>query len=240
LASPIATLGAALFAATFPFVVFNPFHSEFLSHRTAAFLVVALAMLVGVAAAALVRAAVHAAHVATPRPGPASSGAAPRSTPSLLLAVVPTLLVATLLAGAVYAGTPDDYPGGWYRLYTPCELDALREVARQADADPTAIVLVGDWQAKLVLAALTTDAGRVWYAGGVFASERTRGDLVATMHHNGRDLIVVVDRYLRTETPDADPSFTTAPPWQPVGSWCAATGVGQPRVTAFLAPGGAA
>ncbi len=228
IASPIANLAASLFAATYPFVVFNPLNSEFLPHRTAIFLGVALAALAGVAAGALVRAAAHAMH----RRAAAPARPARRSARPFMLAA-PALLICTLLGGAVYAGTPDAYPGGWYRLYNPCELDALRDVARQADLDPNAIVIVGDWQAKLVLAALTNDAGRVWYKSDVFTSEEERGDLVATMSNNGRPLIVVMDRYLRVETPDAETSFAASPPWHPIGSWCAGMGIEQPRIEAY-------
>ena len=231
IASPIANLAAGLFAATLPFVVFNPLHSEFLPHRTSIFLGIAMAILAGVAAAALVRVASHALRVrhATRTPS--------RRTTGRLMLVAPALLIATLLGGAVYAGTPDAYPGGWYRLYNSCELDAFREIARQADAQPNAIIVVGDWEAKLVLAALTTDAQRVWFDGGVFTSEQRRGDLEATMHHQGRPVIVVMDRFLRTETPDADTNFVSSAPWQPMGAWCANMGIEQPHITAYVDSG---
>jgi len=228
IASPVGNMGAALFAGTFPFVVFNPFHSEFLPHRTAIFLGFAMAMLAGTAAGALARWTTDALHARAKEPKAASR----RSVRPLLLAA-PALLIGACLAGAVYAGTPDSYPGGWYRLYNPCELDAFRDVARQADAAPQAIILVGDWESKLVLAALTKDAGRVWFTGEFFTSDQVRGDLEATMHHNGRPLIVVMDRYLRVETPDANMGFVASPPWTPMGSWCAGMGIEQPRITAF-------
>lgn len=234
IASPIANMAAGLFAATFPFVVFNPLNSEFLPHRTSVFLGFALAALAGVAAAGLVRGALHAMKArAAARP------TTPRHSARPFMLAIPTLLVATLLGGAVYAGTPDSYPGGWYRLYNSCELDGLREVARQGDAAPNAIIIVGDWESKLVLAALTSDAQRVWFKPDAFTSDEARGDLVATMHHNGRPLILVVDRYLHVETPDARTGFTSSPPWQASGSWCANMGIEQPRLTAFTDSAGA-
>lgn len=229
IASPVANLAAALVAATLPFVVFNPLQSEFLPHRTAVFLGVALAVLTGVVAGALAHAAANALHARTS----ARTTVARHNTRPFLFAVGPVLLVTTLLGGSVYAGTPDGYPGGWYRLYTPCEIDALRDVARQADADPDAVIVTGDWQSKLVLAALTSDTQRVWFKADFFTSEQERGDLVATMANEGRPLIVVADRYLRVETPEADMSFAAAPPWQPLGPWCAGMGLEQPRMAAY-------
>ncbi len=230
IASPIANLTASLFAATFPFVVFNPLNSEFLPHRTAVFLGFAIAALAGLAAAALVGAVGHSVSARAKQPAPTR----PRSARPLMLAL-PALLIAGVLGGAVYAGTPDAYPGGWYRLYNSCELDGLREVARLGDASPNAIIIVGDWESKLVLAALTDDAERVWLKPDVFTSEDARGDLVATMGHNGRPLILVIDRYLHVETEGAQTGFTASPPWQAAGSWCANMGIEQPRLTAFTA-----
>ncbi len=261
IASPIANLSAALFAATAPFVVFNPMQSEFLPHRTAIFLGIALAALAGVAAGALARrggplalawlshrpSRISSPTAATSTASPASAAPA-ASVPStssrrharpLLLAAIPALVVAILLGGSIYTGTPDGYPGGWYRLYTPCELDALRDVADEANARPAAVIVTGDWQAKLVLAALTDDAERVWYKGDAFTSEEERGDLVATMGNNGRPVILVMDRYLNVETPDAETDFAQSAPWQPLGSWCSGMGFEQPRMTAYIANGGA-
>jgi hypothetical protein len=235
IASPMAHLAAGLFAATFPFVIFNPLHSEFLPHRTVVFLGLSLAALAGVAAGA-------AAHsLALPLRSWVTRGAAAgrRLRGPAILAAVPAVLVATLLGGSIYAGTPDSYPGGWYRLYTPCELDALRDVARQADAMPDAVVVAGDWQAKLVLAGLSTDAQRIWYDGRVFTSEKARDALVAQMDHDHRPILLVVDRYLHSETPDADTSFASSPPWHETASSCSATALGQPRVVVYATDGGA-
>ncbi|MHB1261121.1 MAG: hypothetical protein ACYC2H_05335 [Thermoplasmatota archaeon] len=251
IATPVANLAAALAAVTIPFVVFNPLHSEFLPHRTAIFLLVALAMLAGIAAGVATRATAHAfalrSNAAAPSSTPPSTSAPARSRPPLaaarplLIATLPALVVALLLGGSVYAGTPDAYPDGWYRLYNECELDALREIAAEADANPTMLVITGDWQSKLVLAALTEDSSRVGYIGEFFTMEQRRDPLVAQMAKEGRPIVVVTDRYLRVETPDADTVFLSSEPWQPAGAWCANMGVPQPRVMAYTTgtPGGA-
>jgi hypothetical protein len=237
LSSPVANLAAAIAAATLPFVIFNPLHSEFLPHRTAVFLGLALALLAGVAAGAAARAASRAAH-ALGRAGARATTAAPRRTARpILLATLPALFVTLLLGGTVYAGTPDAYEGGWYRLYNACEMDAFRDLAAQADANPDALFVTGDWQAKLVLASLADDAGRIWYTGDAFSSPERRDALVAQMDHEGRPLVLVVDRYLRVETPEARTNFLTHDPWQFDGEWCANMGVPQPRVTAFTTGG---
>lgn len=235
IAGPAANLGAALTAVTLPFTIFNPLDSAFLPHRTAIFLGLGLVLLCGVAASALARAA--------SRGWPALVAAlAPPSTLRLRRSsavAVPAFLVAALVAGSIYTATPDGYAGGWYRLYNECEIEALRDVAAQADADPDLVVLTGSWQAKLVLAALTEDSSRVWFNGDLYTSGETRDDLVASMATAGRPLLLVVDRHLAAETPGADVGFTTQEPWQPSGSWCANMGVPYPRVTAF-STGGAA
>jgi hypothetical protein len=239
LSSPVANLAASIAATTLPFVVFNPLHSEFLPHRTAVFLGLALALLAGVAAGAAARAASRAAH-ALGRAGAGATAAAPRRPARarpILLATLPALFVTLLLGGTVYAGTPDAYEGGWYRLYNACEMDAFRDLAAQADANPDALFVTGDWQAKLVLASMADDSRRVWYTGDVFTSPERRDTLVAQMDHQGRPLVLVVDRYLRVETPEARTNFLTHDPWQPDGEWCANMGVPQPRVTAFTTGG---
>ncbi|MEK6976226.1 MAG: hypothetical protein AABY18_07780 [Candidatus Thermoplasmatota archaeon] len=229
--SPMAKLATALAAVTLPFTIFNPMRSEFLPHRTIIFLCFALVLLAGVAAGALATAAASAWRTAAARSARTSTASPRVSRP--WLAAAPALLVAVLASGSVYAGTPDGYPGGWYRLYNECELNALREIADQANADPTLIVITGSWQSKLVLAALIDDASRVWFKGDFFTSAEARDDLVAQSDHAGVPLVVVAERHLRGETPDANLDFTASEPWQPAGAWCANLGMPQPRVTAF-------
>lgn len=231
LASPLANLGAALSAVTLPFMLFNFLHSEFLPHRTAIFVGFALAILCGVAAAGLARLATRlwgAASSALSRPRIAG-----RPAGAKWLVTAPALLVAALLSGSIYTGTPDGYEGGWYRLYNECELDALRDISAQADADPGLLIMTGSWQSKLVLAALTEDASRVWFTGGMYTSQDTRDQFVAQMDREGRPIVLVVERHLRDVTPEADMWFTDLEPWQPAGAWCANQGLPQPRVIAY-------
>lgn len=233
IARPVANLGAALAIVTLPFTLFNPFASAFLPHRTAVFLGLALVLLCGVAAGAIARAAAGSWPALVAALTPIRTVALDRAA----VTAVPAVLVTALLAGSIYTATPDGYPGGWYRLYSDCEVGALREVAAQADAQPGLLVITGSWQAKLVLAALTTDAGRVWFDAGLYTSDRTRQDLTAAMAQEQRPLLLVVERHLADGTQGADLSFTGQEPWQPAGSWCANLGVPQPRVMAFLAGG---
>jgi hypothetical protein len=252
--SPVANLAAALAATTLPFVLFNPLHSEFLPHRTVVFLGLALVLLAGVVAGAAAQAAGRALHAsagflaARRKPDPAASAAGRArssrravgvggATRPLLLATVPALAVTLLLGGSVYAGTPDAYDGGWYRLYNECELDAFREIAARADAEPGAVLITGDWQAKLVLAALVEDASRVGYIKEAYTSEDRRDGLVAQAEKEGHPLVFVVERHLRAESPDADTAFLASAPWQAAGSWCANMGIPQPRVVAHSTGG---
>lgn len=243
ISSPVASLAAGMVAATLPFVLFNPLKSEFLPHRTAIFLILALAMLAGIAAGAAARLAVRGLHAASAvlasrRKAPAAgAGRAARPARAMLLATLPALVVTLLVGGSVYAGTPDGYEGGWYRLYNECELDAFRDIAARADASPETLVITGDWQAKLVLAALVADASRVGYVAEAFSMETRRDGLVAQSEKDGHPLVFVVDRHLRPENPDADTTFLSSPPWEPEGSYCANMGVPQPRVTAHSTGG---
>jgi hypothetical protein len=237
--SPAAYAGAGLFAATYPFVIYNPLHSPFWPHRTAVFLGLGLVILAGVAAGALA----HGIAVAwnaflerrTRRKVEGGTDPAPRvphpgSHAMLLLAV---LAVPAFIGGAVYAGTPDGYAGGWYRMYPACEMDALRDIAKVADADPNAVVMTGDWEAKLVLASLSTDASRVWFTQTFFTLQKSRETTEAQMAHKGHTLIVVVDRYLKVETPDSDTSFLASAPYHSLGTWCSGGGTGQSRLQAY-------
>jgi len=226
LPSRLAYLGAAWFAATLPFVVFNPLHSPFWPHRTVVFLAFGLAVLAGLAAGAVTRWA-HEALSVQGRRVSTRWGVGRHPWP----AVVAALFVVTACAGTVYAGTPDGYPGGWYRLYSTCELDGLKQVSAVADAAPSAIVVVGSWQSKLVLSGLAQGADRIWYADEMYTDAEYREDLVIHMAKEDRPLLVVVDRYLVGEHPEADTGFLRGSEWEPVGSWCEHQGTGQPRLT---------
>jgi hypothetical protein len=236
-ASPAAYAGAGLFAATYPFVIYNPLHSAFWPHRTAVFLGLGLAILAGAAAGGLARGVATARDAWMARRARRHAAAAtPAATPhpgTHALLLLSLIAVPALVGGAVYAGTPDGYAGGWYRMYPACEMDALRQVAKAADADPSAVVMTGDWEAKLVVASLASDASRVWYKQTFFTLQQSREDTQAQLAHNGRTLIVVADRYLTVETPNADTSFAASPPYHPLGTWCSADATGRSRVQAY-------
>ncbi len=218
-------LAAGLFAATYPFVIFNPLDSPYWSHRTAAFLAVSLMMLAGVAAAAITRWTANAIS-AHSHPNPTARSA------RRYVAVVAAFLVAIACAGTVYAGTPDGYEGGWYRLYPACELDGLRSIAALADANPAAVVIVGGWQPKLVLSALTEDSYRIWYETTFYTYADKRDETVGGLALQGRPVIVVVDRFLVTDYPDST-GFLEGEDWRPIGSWCGNQGTGQARLLAY-------
>lgn len=218
-------LAAGLFAATYPFVIFNPLNSPYWSHRTAAFLSVSLMMLAGIAAAAITRWTAHAIS-ASSKPN-ATARSARR-----YVAVFAAFLVAIACAGTVYAGTPDGYEGGWYRLYPECELEGLRGIAALADANPAAVVIVGGWQPKLVLSALTEDSYRIWYATAYYTDADKREEITVNLAHQGRPVIVVVERYLITDYADHT-GFLQGDDWTPIGSWCANQGTGQARLLAY-------
>lgn len=225
-AGPAAHMGAAVIAVTYPFVIYDPFDSPFWSHRTAAYLGIGLVLVLGVGAAAAARAAPHAARALqrTTRRGPSA-----RTRATLVVAL--PLFVTAAIAGTVYASTPE--PPHWYRLYDACEFGALGAIGANASATPAAILVTGDWQAKLVLAALTPDATRVWFKSDFFTSPKERD----AMLHQGRPVWVVVDKHLRAETPGADTGFLQGPPWQPLGRWCGPNATGAPSLLAYAAPG---
>lgn len=225
--SPASHMGAAILATTYPFVIYNAFDSPFWSHRTAVYLGAGLVMLTGVAAGALARAAVHA--VVTRK---LAFLAAPRQRARPAFAVMAGLLVAASLGGTVYAATPTEDQTGWYRLYDACELEGLRQVAQAADADPTALIVAGAWQPKLVLAALTTDASRVWFKADFFTSPPERDKMMAD---KSRAVFVIVDDYLAAQKPKPDPSFLWQPPWQEIGRWCAPPAASSPTLFVYRA-----
>ena len=102
-----------------------------------------------------------------------------------------------------------------------------------AAASPKATVVVGGWQPKLVLAALTGEPDRIWFSAGFFTDPAEQEKIRRATTDQGRPLIVVVDRHLLAEHPDADLSALEQPPYSPLGAWCAGQGTGQPRVLAY-------
>ncbi|MGQ0535376.1 MAG: hypothetical protein ACT4PT_04820 [Methanobacteriota archaeon] len=199
---PITHIAAGLFLATYPFVIYNPLESAYWPHRTAAYLGVSLAMFTGLFAAALVESV-----TASREPAPEARGIPRgflRRTP-FVAAAVATLFV----AGAVQAGTPEPWP--WYRMYTGCEAEALREIAPTfADGEGTPL-LVGSWEAKLVLWAFGADPSEIWLGRGFFEDPGERE----------RNRYTHIFLLLEPNVPDGtDPSFLGAAPWKERGRWC--------------------
>lgn len=228
-ASPAAHMGAAVVAATYPFVLYNPFQSSFLPHRTAVYLGVGLVLLTGVAAGAVARVAARALQdrrrTSTEVPGL-------RARP--VMAAMPALLVVGLLGG-VYVGTPGTY--SWYRLFRACEFETLQEVSSTGDTAPSALIVTGDWQSKVVLAALTDNASRVWFKLDFFTSKSAREGVMAFTASQDRPIVAVVDGYLKAAAPRANMSFFQAPPWQPLVTSCNVAGTSHPSILAYIAPG---
>lgn len=210
--------GAALCVATYPFVIYNPLSSPFWPHRTAVFLGIGLVLLLGVAAAALVRWSKQALATLRPVSRPRPSG----RTAAVVLAV-PALLVAAMMGGAVYAGTPDGYEGGWYRLYQPCELDGFEQIADRINDQPGAYVATGSWQSRLVLGSISDDASRVQAPQQFTTNEHARDQMIGYILSEHDRLYMVVDRHLSDLHPTADMSFLDEEPWQKVDEWCDAS-----------------
>ena len=228
IASPAANVGAAFTLVCYPMVIYNPFHSDFWSHRTVAFLALGLAILAGVAVAAAFRGAASAFNAQRLAGTDAlKMGGRP------VFAAVPVILV-LLAVGGVAAATPAPYEGGWYRLYEPCPFDAFQEIAKKAEAEPAAIVVTGDWRPKLVLASLTPNASRVWFDEEFFASRSYQDAVVQGLLGEGRPVYAIVDEYLRNTTSATERDFDHSP-WTPAGRWCDETP--EHRVAAYVAGG---
>jgi hypothetical protein len=225
--TPGGHIGASLGLATFPFVIFDPFHSPFWSHRTAVYFGIGLAILVGVAIVSLVQGALALARRLPTGPAAPIVAGAPLQTAAKPARIAPLVAVSGIfllvcLAGGVYAATPPQYEGGWYRLYPECEFDALREVAATAEANPGLLIITGSWQSKLVISGLADDAGRMWYKPDFFSDEAERANVIQMMQQKGEPILVVVDSRLPPpEHPDLDASFLNGSPWTSYSSWCA-------------------
>jgi hypothetical protein len=214
-ASRVAYLGGSLAMATYPMVVYNPLGSAFWPHRTVVYLAIGLVLLVGVAGGALARWTREAwdEHVVGRSP---LDGRLDRP----LVALVPVLLVAGSLGGALWTATPPNYPDGWYRLYEPCEMDALQDISDRAEQDPRAVVVGGDWRPAIVTSAITENPDRVWYKDSFWADERERRDTMALMAEQNRPLYVVEERYMRSDNPQADSGVLEGEDWRVVDTWC--------------------
>lgn len=239
---PASHLGAALILVTYPFVFFDPLHVWFLSHRTGVYLGLGLFLLLGSFAGAVVdwAAGVAARTQYAPAPAPLRvPRGAPLRGPRPQRALVPVLLIGLMFAGTV-AAAPEPEP--WYRLFNECEADALRTAADAAAREPGAVVITGDWRAKLVVAAQTTNASRVWFKADFFDPARAseRDGLVKWLEDSERPLLVVDDVYIEQANPRADTSFLRRDPFDPLTDPCTRPGVPGSSLVVYQTPGGLA
>lgn len=204
-------IAAAIVIATYPLVVFNPLDSEFWPHRTVVYLGVGLSILAGVAAASLAKGARRAYRRLRPTTDPSSS--------TLMLAVGP-LLLAAALGASIYTQTPGPYDEGWYRLYEPCEMDALREEADRLATQTQPRVITGDWRPAIVLRATASPDAQFWFSHSFFVNEDERGGVIAATAAEKRSLYVVEDRHTRTATEQAEHAFLESEDWLTVERHC--------------------
>jgi hypothetical protein len=238
---PAAHAGAALFLATYPFVIYNPLNSAFWPSRTIVLLGAGTALLVGVAGQRL--ADTWGLAEALRRRWTAGARSRPRSVVetrrvSLAAFVLPALLVGSTLGTAVLAGTPEPYETGWYRYFNACEFSTLRSVAYRANADPQAVVITGDWEGKLVVAAFAENEARIWYKQEEFGPSFDHATEDALAARGGHTLYFVVDRYLADGDPHASAAFLQQPPYQLVTQACPSQG-GQDRIAVYEYAAGA-
>lgn len=215
LGTRLAYLGASLTLATYPMVVYNPLGSPFWPHRTVVYFGIGVVLLAGAVAGALAHWVRHAWTHKVPKPSGLRS-----VLDRPMVAMAPVLLVAGSLGGVLFTSTPPNYPDGWYRLYEPCEMDALQQISERVEQDPSATAVAGDWRPAIVLSAITENPDQVWYKEPFWVSDRERRDTMALHKEQGRPLYVVEERHLRSENPDKDASFTDSGEWRTIDSWC--------------------
>jgi hypothetical protein len=218
--TPAGHVGAGLALGTYPFVVFNPFDSPFWSHRTAVYLCIGVALLVGVACSALVQGLLALSRRLPSMMAAGPPGARPSRVGVGPLVAVSGMLLLAFLGTGVVASTPGQYPGGWYRLYPECEFEGLREVGALAAEDPRLLVITATWQSKLVLSSFADENNRLWYKPDFFSDHQERAKVVQMLEQDGRPLVVLADSRLAAEHPEIEPSFLDDAPWTGVGSWC--------------------
>jgi hypothetical protein len=213
-ASPAAHMGGAVALTTYPFVIYNPLHSPFWSHRTAVYLGIGLVILCGVAARTLAYGATQLFFYTRAWIDRRQHRPATAARP--LYAALIALLVAGAMAQSVYAYSPPPRQN-WYRLYDACQFDALQNVSATADLEPDAIVVTGAWQSKLVIAALADNASRVWFKNDFFTDPEKANRLPFEMQ---APFYAVVDPELKKSTPSADTEFLQHAPWHLHASGC--------------------
>jgi hypothetical protein len=208
LAGPLAYLAAGLTLGTLPLAVFDLF-GGFVAHRAVVYLGLGLVLLAGVLAGGLTRAI-------RDRLADACESRRPRRA----LALVPALLVAGAFGATVAAGTPEPYEDGWYHLYEPCELDALREVGDRIGEHPATLAITGDWPPGTVLQAVASAEPRIWYHESFFADPGERATHVDALARSPGTLYVVEDRHLRHEQDRERRAFLDEEGWRVTGTWC--------------------
>lgn len=216
---PATHVGASLVAATYPFVIYNPFSSPFWPHRTAVYLAIGMILIGAVVVARLVQWISRRLPELTPD-GIWHQGAS--------LSLVPLLLIGLSLGG-VWAATPDAGDHRWYRLFKPCEMETLETVAEEASQDPETIVVTGDWRPKLVTAALAGNASRVWFTASFYEDGDERQSMVGYLDDRQAPYHVVVDQHTRKNT-DANLSFLDDPGWEQTHASDCTRDDGTPRV----------
>ncbi|PSG98381.1 hypothetical protein BRD56_00125 [Thermoplasmatales archaeon SW_10_69_26] len=213
LAGPLTYTALGLGIATYPLTIFPLLGSGFVSHRVVAYLGLAAALLAGGLVQGLARggALVGARGARSRRWAGVSAG-------TLAL----TVAVAGVAAGTLAVTTPGPYDEGWYRLYEPCEMEGLQEVADRVGSHPRSVVVTGDWRPNTVLSALVDPGPRVWVSDSFFVSASERRGIALELEAEDGSAYLLVDRHLRTEKPDVDLGFLDEEPWTATGSWCGA------------------
>lgn len=216
MADRMAYVAASLTAATYPLVIYNPLGSPFWPHRTTVYLGLGLALLAGVGAGALARWARRAWDA-----GIRERSLMPDRMAGTMAALAPALIVAGSVGGAVWTATPHAYADGWYRLYEPCEMEALQEVSERAEQHEQTVVVAGDWRPAIVVSAITENPDRVWYKEPFFNDERERRDTMVQEGGTPGELYVVEERYMRSDNAAADPAVLDTDEWVVEETWCA-------------------
>lgn len=210
IADPLSYLGAGLALATLPLVFFDLFEG-FVAHRAVVFLGLAFVVLMGALAGAAASA------IGTRL---RSASGSPEHRSRWALGLVPALLVAGTFGAGIAAGTPEPYPEGWYRLYEPCEMDALRDVADRVGDEEATIVITGDWRPGIVLPALASPEPRIWYHEAFFQDPDERETLVHDAATKLGTLYLVEDRHLRHQQEPDKRAFLEEDHWRVEQSWC--------------------
>src|SRR5439155_27171414 len=94
-----------------------------------------------------------------------------------------------LVAGGVAAHPAHAY--AWYRLYSDDDFHGFERTADVLSLDPTARVVVRDWQPALMLKTLAAPS-QPWYSPGFYSDGAERSKVLSERHG---PVYVVVDTY---------------------------------------------